>query len=79
MAILYPVVSILYWGIFIAFMQANKGDTRYWEVYQYTDPSWKIEYVLLCIIGGFLWIVFIPVLAVYKIAFKFFKQKQTNK
>ena len=68
--IFYILVSIIYWGVFAAFMQTHKDDPRYWDIYQYTDNSWKLETILSFILGGLVWPVFIIFMIIYKIAFK---------
>jgi len=68
--IFYALVSIIYWGVFAAFMQVNKDNPKYWDIYQYTENSWRFEIMLAFILGGLLWPVFIVFMIIYKIAFK---------
>jgi len=62
----YILISILYCATFIAFMNTrDKDDERYFD---YGD--WRIECVLLCVIGTIIWPLVIPFIIFYKVAFK---------
>lgn len=76
--IAYIIISIIYWGTFAAFMQVNKEGTKYWDHYSWGESNWKMEMTVLCILGGFFWPIILPLIAVYKIAFKILN-KNKNK
>jgi hypothetical protein len=76
--IFYILIGIIYWGVFAAFMQTNKDNPKYWDIYQYTENSWRMEMIMSFILGGFFWPVFVAFIIIYKIAFKILN-KNKNK
>ena len=76
--IAYFIMCVLYCATFVAFMQTNNLNPKYWDVYQYSDPSWKVESIVLCIVGTFFWPGIILFLIFHRIAFKILN-KNKNK
>ena len=68
--IAYIIISVLYCATFAAFMQVNKDDPKYWNVYSRGDSDWKIEMSILCILGFFFWPAVTLFLIFYKLTFK---------
>ena len=72
----YIIISVLYVAIFAAFMQVNRDNSKYWDIYQYSDPSWKIEYIMLCVIGFFIWPLVVLFIIFNRLAFKILKKNK---
>ena len=74
---LYFVVIIAWLACFTAFMNSKKGDEKYWNVYDWAEDDWKIDYVFAAVFGSIFWPISIPGYLlfkfVYKQAEKFFK------
>ena len=70
----YLLISVLYCATFVAFMSTREDDTEYKDRW----GDWNIQYIMLCILGTFLWPLVIPFIIFYKIAFKIFN-KNKNK
>ena len=68
---IYLIISVIYAGVFAAWMNTKKYNNEYW---QYGD--WKTEYVFACAAGTLLWPLFIPFIFVYKLATKYFNNKK---
>ena len=76
--IAYIIVSVLFVAVFMAFMKVNKEGIEYWDHYSWGESQWKMEMVLLCILGFFFWPAVILFLVFNKIAFKILN-KNKNK
>lgn len=72
----YIIISVLYAATFAAFMQVNKDNIKYWDVYSWGSSSWKIEMSILCMIGFFFWPAVILFILFYKVAFKFLNKNK---
>lgn len=66
----YVIISVLYVAVLTAFMQVNKDNPKYWDIYQYSDPTWRTEYMVLCAVGFFFWPLVILFLIFNRLAFK---------
>lgn len=71
----YFLVSTIWLSVFIAYMQANKGDRNLWEKF-YDDFVWKDQHIALCIVGAFFWPLAILGVCIYKPALKFFNRSK---
>ena len=68
---IYLIISVIYAGVFVAWMNTKRDNHEYW---QYGD--WNPKYVFACAAGTLLWPLFIPFTFVYKLATKYFNNKK---
>ena len=70
--ITYILISLLYAGVFIAWMKTKQpmpgeyGGNKYWEDHE----MWNEIYFIYLILGVLLWPIVISIAIIYKIAFK---------
>jgi len=72
--VLYFVVLVAYIACFTAFMNSKKGDEKYWDVYDWAEDNWKVEYTFAALFGSTFWPISIPGYLFFK-----FVSKQAEK
>ena len=69
--IIYLICSIIWCGVFLAFMESkkptNNKSNKYWHCYYGSDPEWEEGVLPLMIAGFFIWWVIIIGYFIYKI------------
>lgn len=80
MTYLYWGISLIWLGVFYAFMQSKKPKDEYetndyWSDWTGDDNIWRPLYMLVCVLGILFWWVMIIVIFIIKLSNKYLFKK----